>query len=300
MATELLGLESTDQVEELRQHLKRDAAAFEPESLPYLLDYKPYNRTTDLDTENVLALFEGGDPDLKDEVVILTAHYDHIGLSWPDETGDYINNGADDNGSGTVALMSIAETLDRAWKESGIRPARSILFLHVTAEEVGLLGSRYYSDHPVIPIEQTVASFNADMIGRSSTSRENEGDTDYIFIIGGEMISSELDSLVHLANLTSVQKELDYTYNDLNDPNQFYRRSDHWNFGRLGIPFVFFFTGVHDDYHQPGDIIERIDLPKLTRSTQLIYSATIHVANAEERPAVDNESFLEVTRSRPR
>ncbi len=299
LAVELLGLETTAELEELRSGLIDNIRDFRPQELSYILDYQPYHGTVEIETENVVAFFEGGDPELKDEVVVLTAHYDHIGISQPDETGDYINNGADDNGSGTVALMAVANALQAA-AEEGVRTRRSILFLHVSAEEVGLLGSRYYSDHPIFPIENTVASYNADMIGRSTTNREEARDTDYIFIIGGEIISSQLDSLVHLANDQSVNLELDYTYNDLDDPNQFYRRSDHWNFGRLEVPFVFFFTGVHEDYHQPGDTVDKIDFPKLTQTSRLVYSSILQVANFDGRPEVDNEQFIEITRNQPR
>jgi len=300
LAAELLDLPSKDSLNAYREKLTRSMNRFEARPLPYILDYRPYNSTIDLQTENVLALFEGDSAELAHEVVILTAHYDHIGITHPDETGDFINNGADDNGSGTVALLTIAEALQQAYEKTGERPSRSILFLHVSAEEMGLFGSRYYSDHPTIPLENTVASYNADMIGRSTTERAASGDTDYIYIIGGDIISSQLDSLVHVANQKSVGMELDYTYNDLDDPNQFYRRSDHWNFGRLGIPFVFFFTGVHEDYHRPGDTIDRIDFPKLTRTTRLIYTSTLEAANWHGRPKVDNEQFIEITRRRPR
>lgn len=299
LAIELLDLNNYAELRQLRENLTVNITEFEAHQLSFLLDYTPFQGTAEIETENVVAFLEGSDPDLKKEVVILTAHYDHIGITQPDETGDYINNGADDNGSGTVALMAIANALQKA-SEEGIGPRRSILFLHVSAEEIGLLGSRYYSDHPIFPIENTVANYNADMIGRSTTERQSSGDTDYIFIIGGDIISSSLDSLVHVANQESVDMELDYTYNDLEDRNQFYRRSDHWNFGRLEIPFVFFFTGVHEDYHRPGDTVDKIDFPKLTRTTRLIYSSTLQVANYDGRPEVDNQQFIEITRSMPR
>lgn len=299
LAAELLGLNSPEELPGYRLELARNIRKFTPYELPYHLEYLPYEGPTTVNTENVVALLEGSDPVLKEEVVVLTAHYDHIGLTAPDRTGDFINNGADDNGSGTVALMAVAQALHDAALE-GIRPRRSILFLHVSAEEEGLLGSRYYSDHPIIPIDKTVANYNADMVGRSTTAREAEGDTDYIYIIGGEIISSELDSLVHEANRSSVNMNLDYTFNNLNDPNQFYRRSDHWNLGRLGVPFVFFFTGVHEDYHRPSDEIGRVDLPKLVRTSQLIYASTLQVANHTRRPVVDNQQFIEITRRRPR
>jgi hypothetical protein len=299
MAAELLELDNISELNRIKEDLIENITEFIPHKLPYFLDYNPYDNDTEVVTENVVAYLEGSDPELKDEVVVLTAHYDHIGITWPDETGDYINNGADDDGSGTVALMAIANALQNASRD-GINPRRSILFLHVSAEEVGLLGSRYYSDHPIIPIEQTVVNYNADMIGRSTTERAESGDTDYIFIIGGDIISTQLDSLVHEANRKSVEMELDYSYNDLEDRNQFYRRSDHWNFGRLEVPFVFFFTGVHEDYHSPGDTIDKVDFPKLTRTTRLIFASTIEAANHDQRPEVDNQEFINITRSMPR
>ena len=163
-----------------------------------------------------------------------------------------------------------------------------------------MLGSRYYSDHPVIPIENTVANFNADMVGRSDPGNIEKGDTDYVYLIGGEIISSGLDSLVQAGNRKSVNMRLDRRYNDLQDPNQFYRRSDHWNFGRLEVPFVFFFTGVHEDYHRPSDHYEEIDFEKLSRVAKLIYTSSVEVANFEGRPVVDNQQFIEITRRLPR
>lgn len=299
IAAEFLELDSYTELQQLKDDLVDNIQGFKAKKLPFLLDYQPYERTVEVETENIAAFFEGSDADLKDEVVVLTAHYDHVGITHPDETGDYINNGADDDGSGTVALMAIANALKNA-SDKGYRPKRSILFLHVSAEEKGLLGSRYYSDHPIFPIDQTVANFNADMISRSTTERKESGDTDYVFIIGGEIISSQLDSLVHVANDMSVDMKLDYLYNDLDDPNQFYRRSDHWNFGRLEIPFVFFFTGVHEDYHSPSDSVDKVDFPKLIRSSRLIYSATLQVANFDGRPEVDNQQFIELTGNSPR
>ncbi|MEX0995018.1 MAG: M28 family peptidase, partial [Balneolaceae bacterium] len=220
MAIQMLGLESQEELNQLREQTTRNIREFEPFELDYILDFQPFDGTREIESENIVALIEGSDPQLREEVVVLMAHYDHIGITQPDETGDRINNGADDNGSGTVALMSVANALQQA-EEEGVQPKRSVMFLHVSAEEKGLLGSRYYSDHPVIPIEQTVANFNADMIGRSDSRNIEKGDREYIYIIGGDIISSELDSLVHVANDESVNLRLDYHYNDLQDPNQF-------------------------------------------------------------------------------
>lgn len=296
MSAKLLGFDSMDELDHLRESVISEMKEFEAHETSFHLDYHPYNESAQIETKNIIAYHEGADPDLRDEVLVLMAHYDHVGIGQPDETGDIIYNGADDNGSGTVALMNIAYALQNA-KQEGYQPKRSVLFLHVTAEEVGLLGSRYYSDHPVIPIEQTIANFNADMIGRSDDRNIEAGDTDYVYLIGGEIISSELDSLVQSANIRSVDMRLDRFYNDLQDSNQFYRRSDHWNFGRLRVPFVFFFTGVHEDYHQPTDTVDKIEFDKYSRVVQLIYTSSVKVANADSRPEVDNEEFIEITRS---
>ncbi len=294
-AAEMLGLESVAEIFEYRESLKSDITGFSAYKTDRHLKYEPFEGTVEVESNNVIGYIEGGHPELKEEVIVLVAHYDHIGIGMPDEHGDMINNGADDNGSGTVALLNIAKAMQQAAND-GYRPDRSVLFLHVSAEEKGLLGSRYYSDHPVIPIENTAASFNADMIGRSDDRNIDKGDTDYVYLIGGHLISSELENLVIEANNKSVSMRLDDYYNDLNDPNQLYRRSDHWNFGRLEVPFVFFFTGLHEDYHRPGDTVDKIDFEKLSRITKLIHASTIKTANAENRPEVDNDEFVEITR----
>ncbi len=299
LAVEILGLNSTRELFTLRKQIADNITDFQPETTGYHLDYTPYDGTVEVESNNVIGYIEGSDPSLKDEAIVLMAHYDHLGLSMPDERGDMINNGADDNGSGTVALLAIAEALNNA-KSEGYGLSRSVLFLHVSAEEKGLLGSRYYSDHPVIPIERTVTAFNADMIGRSDPENIEAGTTDYVYLIGGEIISSELDSLVTTANDKSVGMRIDRRYNDLTDPNQLYRRSDHWNFGRLEVPFVFFFTGLHEDYHRPSDEIDKIEFDKYSRIVQLIYTSTVTVANYDGRPAVDNEAFINITRQMPR
>jgi len=299
LASTFLELDSGEDLQAYKENLTENITDFRAEKTSFYLDYTPYDGPGYLDAENVIAYFEGADPELKEEVIVLMAHYDHVGIGSPDETGDALYNGADDNGSGTSALMSIAKALNEA-SENGLKTRRSVLFLHVSGEENGLLGSRYYSDHPVIPIENTVTNFNADMIGRSDPENIQRGDTDYVYLIGGEIISSELDSLVQHANNQSVEMRLDRKYNDLQDSNQFYRRSDHWNFGRLGVPFVFFFTGVHEDYHSPSDTVDKIDFEKLSRVSQLIYTSTVEVANYDGRPVVDNEEFIEITRQLPR
>lgn len=298
-AAELLSVDGEEGLQELRRTTLENLQDFRAKKTSFYLDYTPYEEERIIQAQNVLAFVEGADPELRNEVVVIMGHHDHVGLGAPNEAGDYIYNGADDNGSGTVGLMAIANAFHKAEQE-GFKPRRSILFLHVSAEESGLLGSRYYSDHPIVPIEQTVAALNTDMISRSDPEHLEEGISKYVYLIGGEIISSQLDSLVVNANQQSVNLQIDRKYNDLNDRNQFYRRSDHWNFGRLSVPFVFFFTGVHEDYHAPGDEVHDVDFEKYPLVVRLIYHSAINVANFDGRPQVDNQQFIEITGSNTR
>lgn len=297
LAAKMLGKESVSELVDMSEEVKANASDFKPMDLEYTLSHDVSISENTVVASNIAAFLEGSDPLLKDEVVVLSAHHDHVGIGRPDSTGDIIYNGADDDGSGTVGLLSTAQAMVAA-KRAGAGPKRSVLFLHVSGEEKGLLGSRYYSDHPIYPIENTVANINVDMIGR--VDKEHEENKDYIYVIGGEIISSGLDSLLRSANEATVNLDLSNRYNDLEDPNQFYRRSDHWNFGRLGIPFIFFFNGVHADYHRPSDSIEKIEWEALTKRTQLIYTTTAMIANSSERPAVDNQAFIEKTQAQAR
>lgn len=296
LAARILGLQDGDSLEEHRQSLVDNLSDFQLESTGYELSQRYYAGEVTTDTRNVAAFLEGGDPEVSDEVVVLTSHYDHVGIGRPDSTGDRIYNGADDDGSGTVGLLNVARAFADAAADS-IRPRRSILFLNVSAEEKGLLGSRYYSDHPLFPMEKTVANLNVDMIGRVDSQHLENNVTDYTYIIGGRIISSDLERLLSAANERSGQVILEDRYNDLEDPNQFYRRSDHWNFGRLGVPFAFFFTGVHEDYHRPSDEVEKIQFGKLSRIVRTIYATAAMTANTEEPPQVDNQEFIEITQS---
>jgi hypothetical protein len=296
LAAKLLGVNSVEEVTDYRRKLVENIREFQPKVLNYELKHTPYSSKETIHSKNVLALLEGGDPKLKDEVVVLTSHYDHVGIGEPDSTGDRIYNGADDDGSGTIGLLNIARAFSKA-QENGIKPKRSILFLNVSAEEKGLLGSRYYSDHPVFPMKKTVANLNTDMIGRIDSTHQSEGLEKYAYIIGAELISSDLDSLIKVANKQSGKIELDKRYNDLNDPQQFYRRSDHWHFGRKQVPFAFFFTGIHEDYHRPSDEVHKIRFEKMASILRTMYATTIMIANTDNPPAVDNQEFIEITKS---
>lgn len=222
-------------------------------------------------TENVVGLLEGSDPKLKEEVVVFSAHYDHVGIG----ANDRVYPGADDDGSGTVAVIELAQ----AFAANPVRPKRSLVFLAVMGEEKGLWGSDWYVKHPAIPLEKTIADLNTDMIGRMDKKYEALNNPDYVYVIGSDKISTQLDSLLQLSNKESENLLLDYTYNDDKDPQQFYRRSDHYNFARNGVPIVFFFTGVHDDYHQPTDTVDKILFERMTKIVRLMYTTGWRVAN---------------------
>ncbi|HZW63369.1 MAG TPA: M28 family peptidase [Flavobacteriaceae bacterium] len=231
-------------------------------------------------SENVLALIKGSQ--YPDEVIVISSHLDHEGIK-----DGQIYNGADDDGSGSVAMLEIAEAFQEAVKD-GNGPKRSILFLHVTGEEKGLLGSRYYTDmDPVIPLENTVANLNIDMIGRIDTKHENTPDKNYLYLIGSDKLSTELHNLSESVNNSCCNIELDYTYNDENDPNRFYYRSDHYNFAKNNIPVIFYFNGTHADYHKPSDTPDKINYPFLQDRTRLIFQTAWEIANRDKRLVVD-------------
>jgi hypothetical protein len=228
-------------------------------------------------TENVLGFLEGTDK--KDEILVISSHYDHIG-----KRGDDINNGADDDGSGTSSVMEIAEAFVEA-KKAGKGPRRSILFITVTGEEKGLLGSQYYVENPVFPLENTVADLNIDMIGRFDP--EHKDDKEFVYLVGSDRLSTELHELSEKTNETFIGLSLDYTYNDEKHPDRIYYRSDHWNFAKNGIPIIFYFTGIHEDYHKPTDTIDKIEFELLQKRTSLVYYTAWVLANREERLVVD-------------
>ena len=230
------------------------------------------------DSENILAFIEGTEK--PEEIIVISAHYDHVGTN-----NGVVYNGADDDGSGTVAVMEIAEAFQQA-KKAGKGPKRSILFLHVTGEEHGLLGSKYYSENPVFDLKNTVANLNIDMIGRSD--KENEG-KNYVYVIGSDMLSTELKKINVAANKATQNLELNYKYDDPNDPMRLYYRSDHYNFAKHGIPVAFFFDGIHEDYHQPTDDPEKIDYPLLQKRAQLVFATAWELANRKERIVVDKK-----------
>ena len=208
--------------------------------------------------ENVIGYIQGK----TDEIIVISAHYDHIGYD-----NGKICNGADDDGSGTSALLEIASSFQKAYDE-GNKPIRSLLFLAVSGEEKGLFGSKFYTDNPVFPLSKTTTNLNIDMVGRKDTIQEN---SNYIYLIGSNRISKELHNINEQINSKHINFKLDYTYNDKNDPNRFYERSDHYNFAKNGIPVIFYFGGLHEDYHQPTDEVEKIDFNKLEKVSQYVF-----------------------------
>ena len=229
------------------------------------------------DSENIWAYIEGSEK--PNEVIVISAHYDHVGV----KNGE-VYNGADDDGSGTVALMEIAQAFKTA-KNEGHGPKRSILILHVTGEEHGLHGSRYYSENPLFPLANTITDINIDMIGRRDEFHRDSNN--YVYLIGSDYLSTDLYSICEEANKKYVNLFLDYKFNDRKDPNRYYYRSDHYNFAKNGIPSVFLFNGVHDDYHKATDEVDKIEFDALEKRTQLAFAIAWELANRENRPVVD-------------
>lgn len=229
-------------------------------------------------TENVLGFLKGTEK--PDEVLIITSHYDHVGI-----INGEIHNGADDDGSGTVTVLEIAEAfVSAAKKKKG--PKRSILFMTVTGEEKGLLGSQYYTDtDPIFPLENTVVNLNIDMVGRVDDAHSENAD--YIYLIGSDKLSQDLHDLSENVNKTYTNLELDYTYNDENDPNRFYYRSDHYNFAKNNVPIIFYFNGTHPDYHKPTDTVEKIAFEVMEKRARLVFHTGWEIANRDERITAD-------------
>ncbi len=234
-------------------------------------------RTT---TQNVVGILEGSDPKLKNEYVVFSAHYDHLKTGASGE----IYPGADDDGSGTTAILTIAHAMSLQ------RPKRSVLVMFHAGEELGLLGSEYNTDYaPVVPLEQMVADLNIDMIGRSKPPGDKEledehlTDANTVYLVGSNRISTELHQISEETNAEFQRMKLDYHYNDPNNPERIYFRSDHWNYAKHGIPIIFYFDGTHVDYHRPTDTIDKIDFGKLTNITRLVFETGWRLANLDHR-----------------
>lgn len=229
-------------------------------------------------TENVVAFLKGSEK--PDEILVISSHYDHVGVN---DKGE-VYNGADDDGSGTVGILEIAEAFVKASKD-GYTPKRSILFLNVTGEEKGLVGSKYYTDEPIFPLANTVANLNIDMIGRIDPA--HEGDENYVYLIGSDKLSTDLHNLSEEVNKKYINLDLDYKYNDENDPNRFYYRSDHYNFAKNNIPIIFYFNGTHADYHRVTDTPDKIEYDLLAKRAKLVFLTAWEIANRDARLVVD-------------
>ncbi|HET9505666.1 MAG TPA: M28 family peptidase [Hymenobacter sp.] len=264
----------------LAKYQKAVSAAGKPVASPFkpvAIRLQGGERKEPFTTENVLGYLEGGDK--KDEVVVLSAHYDHLGIK-----NGIVYNGADDDGSGTASVLAMARAFTQA-KKDGHGPRRSILFLANVGEEEGLLGSQYYTDHPIFPLANTVTDLNIDMVGRVDTL--HQGKSDYVYVVGADKLSQDLNTLSEATNQQYQPLALDYKYNDPNDPEHIYYRSDHYNFAKHGVPIIFYTSGLHKDYHQTTDDVDKIDFPAMARRDQLIFHTAWAVANRDQRLVVD-------------
>lgn len=240
------------------------------------IDLSFYKTSKTAWASNVIGLLEGTDK--KDEYVFITAHYDHVG-----KRGDTtIFYGADDDGSGTVSILELAEAYAKA-KAAGKGPRRSIVFMTVSGEEKGLWGSEYYANHPIFPLEKTTVDLNIDMIGRTGRDYQKDKDSiNYVYIIGDDKLSSDLTPITEDVNGKYAKLKLDRKYNDPNDPNRFYYRSDHYNFAEKGVPVIFYFNGTHEDYHRPTDTPDKINYKLMAKRAQLVFYTAWEMANRDE------------------
>jgi hypothetical protein len=275
MANELLvGVTSIDKLKQQITALQSPVTV----KISKRLKIETKSKAQQIGSENVLGYIEGSD--LKEEVIVISAHYDHLGIK-----DNKVYNGADDDGSGTVALIELSKAFAKAKKE-GKGPRRSMLFIAFSGEEKGLLGSLYYAEHPEIAMNKTVCDLNMDMIGRIDEKHTNQ--PDYVYVIGSDKLSSELHAISETANKTYTHLELDYTYNDEKDKNRFYYRSDHYNFAKNGVPVIFYFNGVHEDYHQETDEVQKINFEKIKDRSTLVFFTAWELANRNERIKVDS------------
>jgi hypothetical protein len=265
---------------------KAKTALLEPKIIPADIWISIQKETLVLQSTDVLGYLEGGD--LKDQLLVISAHYDHLG-----KKDSVIYFGADDDGSGTVSVLELAAAFSRA-KAAGKGPRRSILFLANSGEEKGLWGSEYYTDHPVYPLNKTTADLNIDMIGRRDPGRKQGDSNNYVYIVGDEKLSTDLHAISVAMNKKYTGLELDYKFNDPKDPERIYYRSDHFNFARKGVPIIFYFDGIHRDYHKPSDTPDKINYDLMVKRAQLVFYTAWEMANrnnmlARDLPAVTGD-----------
>lgn len=270
VAAQLLKIK-TEQFLSLKKTLGFKKANFKIKSAKFSL--KAESIETPVHTENVLGYLEG--TDLKDELIVITAHYDHLGVH-----DNKIFRGADDDGTGVITVMSLANAFMKA-KSEGKGPRRSILFMTFTGEEHGLLGSEYYADYPVFPLNNTVTNLNIDMTGRLDA--DHAKDSNYVYVIGSDKLSDDLKMVSEQANSACCNIKLDYRFDAPDDPNKFYYRSDHYNFAKNNVPVIFYFNGVHEDYHKSTDTIDKIIFSKVNKIAQLVFVTAWEIANRTNR-----------------
>lgn len=275
IAKELFGKEDEKIIKE-RENIKAKGK-FKPVKLSSHFQVNLKKKVNGIKSQNVIGVIPGKSK--PDEVVIVSAHFDHLG-----KKGDQIFHGADDNGSGTSTVIELAQAFAEA-RGGGFRPERTIVFMLVTGEEKGLLGSEYYVNNPLYPLANTVADVNIDMVGRVDDKYKDN--PNYIYVIGSDRLSTDLHKINESVNQKYCQLTLDYTYNSESDPNRYYYRSDHYNFAEKGIPAIFYFNGVHSDYHQPTDTADKINYEKMAKVGQLIFHNIWELANRPERIVVD-------------
>jgi Zn-dependent M28 family amino/carboxypeptidase len=227
-----------------------------------------------LKSSDVLGFLEGSD--LKDQIVVISAHYDHLG-----KRDTVIYYGADDDGSGTVSVLELAEAFAKA-KAAGKGPRRSILFLANSGEEKGLFGSQYYSEHPTYPLDHTTVDLNIDMIGRIDPNRRIGDSTNYVYVVGSDKLSTDLKPVSEGNNKKYTKMELDYKFDDPTDPERIYYRSDHYNFARKGVPIIFYFDGIHRDYHKPTDTPDKINYDIMEKRARLVFFTAWEMANRND------------------
>jgi hypothetical protein len=237
------------------------------------IEWTAEQRSKEIPSANVIAYLPAKEK--TDEYLFITSHYDHEGIK-----NGVIYYGADDDGSGTASVVAIAGAFANAAKH-GFVPKRNIVFMNVSGEEKGLLGSQYYAEHPVFPLEKTTADLNIDMVGRIDPTYKGDS-LNYVYIIGEEKISSDLQKITNSINNEAGHLELDRTFNDPNDPNRFYYRSDHYNFAAKGVPVLFYFNGTHKDYHQPSDTIEKINFDLMEKRVRFIFHTAWEIAMKED------------------
>ncbi|HSN61678.1 MAG TPA: M28 family peptidase [Ferruginibacter sp.] len=272
-AKEILGSNTTDFLAKAKSNAAFVSTDYTEQKNKIAFSYKKHRNT--IMASNVLGIIEGTDK--KEEFVFVTAHYDHIGMR-----NGIVNNGADDDGSGTVSIMQIGEAFAKA-KAEGKGPRRTVVIMAVSGEEKGLWGSEYYSDHPLYPLNKTTVDLNIDMIGRVDTERMKDDTLNYVYVVGHDKLSSDLPVINEGVNKKYTQLVLDYKFDDPKDPNRIYFRSDHYNFARKGVPVLFFYDGMlKADYHRPTDDIEKINWPLLEKRARLVFYTAWEMANRDE------------------